>query len=50
MVAADDATLATGTAEREAAAAFSQSCPRGRPSAPTMATIAEAFVEGSAWD
>ena len=37
LVAAAEATLATGTAEREAAAAFSQ-LPRGRPSAPTRAT------------
>ena len=37
-VAAAEATLATGTAEREAAAAFSRPCPRAQPSAPTRAT------------
>ena len=38
LVAAAEATLATGTAEREAAALFSQRLPKARPSAPTRAT------------
>ena len=37
LVAAAEATLATGTAEREAAAAFSQRLPKERRSAPTRA-------------
>ena len=38
LVAAAEATLATGTAEREAAAAFSQRLPNGATLAPTRAT------------
>ena len=45
LVVAAEATLATGTAEREAAARLSGSSPKGRPSAPTRTTRPQAFVE-----
>ena len=38
LVVGAEATLATGTAEREAAAASASGCPRARPSAPTRTT------------
>jgi transposase len=46
LVAAAQATLATGTAEREAAAAFSQRLPKGATLGADKGYDAEAFVEG----
>jgi transposase len=46
LVAAAEATLATGTAEREAAAAFSQRLPKGATLGADKGYDAEAFVEG----
>ena len=46
LVAAAEATLATGTAEREAAAAFSQRLPKGPTLGADKGYDAEAFVEG----
>jgi IS5 family transposase len=46
LVAAAKATLATGTAEREAAAAFSQRLPKGATLGADKGYDAEAFVEG----
>ena len=46
LVAAAEATLATGTAEREAAAAFSQRLPFGATLGADKGYDAEAFVEG----
>ena len=46
LVAAAEATLATGTAEREAAAAFSQRLPKGATLGADKGHDAEAFVEG----
>jgi transposase len=46
LVAAAEATLATGTAEREAAAAFSQRLPQGATLGADKGYDAEAFVEG----
>ena len=46
LVAAAEATLATGTAEREAAAAFSQRLPAGATLGADKGYDAEAFVEG----
>ena len=46
LVAAAEATLATGTAEREAAAAFSQRLPKGASLGADKGYDAEAFVEG----
>jgi len=46
QVAAVEATLATGTAEREAAAAFSQRLPKGATLGADKGYDAEAFVEG----
>ena len=45
LVAAAEATLATGTAEREAAAAFSQRLPKGATLGADKGYDAEAFVE-----
>jgi hypothetical protein len=45
-VVAAEATLATGTAEREAAAALSEQLPEARRSAPTMNYDVQAFVQG----
>jgi transposase len=46
LVVAAEATLATGTAEREAAAAFSQRLPKGATLGADKNYDAEAFVEG----
>ena len=46
LVAAAEATLATGTAEREAAAAFSRRLPKGATLGADKGYDAEAFVEG----
>ena len=46
LVAAAEATLATGTAEREAAAAFSRRLPKGPTLGADKGYDAEAFVEG----
>ena len=46
LVAAAEATLATGTAEREAAALFSQRLPKGATLGADKGYDAEAFVEG----
>jgi hypothetical protein len=46
LVAAAEATLATGTAEREAAALFSQRLPKGVTLGADKGYDAEAFVEG----
>jgi transposase len=46
LVAAAEATLATGTAEREAAAAFSERLPKGATLGADKGYDAEAFVEG----
>ena len=46
LVAAAEATLATGTAEREAAAAFSRRLPKGATLSADKGYDAEAFVEG----
>jgi len=46
LVAAAEATLATGTAEREAAAVFSQRLPKGATLGADKGYDAEAFVEG----
>ena len=46
LVAAAEATLASGTAEREAAAAFSQRLPKGATLGADKGYDAEAFVEG----
>ena len=46
LVAAAEATLATGTAEREAAAAFSQRLPKGATLGADKGYDVEAFVEG----
>ena len=46
LAAAAEATLATGTAEREAAAAFSQRLPFGATLGADKGYDAEAFVEG----
>jgi transposase len=46
LVAAAEATLATGTAEREAAATFSQRLPEGATLGADKGYDAEAFVEG----
>ena len=46
LVAAAEATLATGTAEREAAVAFSQRLPKGATLGADKGDDAEAFVEG----
>ena len=46
LAAAAEATLATGTAEREAAAAFSQRLPKGATLGADKGYDAEAFVEG----
>ena len=46
LVAAAEATLATGTAEREAAAIFSQRLPKGATLGADKGYDAEAFVEG----
>ena len=46
LVAAAEATLATGTAEREAAARMSQRLPKGATLGADKGYDAEAFVEG----
>src|SRR6202161_1336703 len=46
LVAAAEATLATGTAEREAAALFSQRLPKGATLGADKGYDAEAFIEG----
>jgi hypothetical protein len=46
LVAAAGATLATGTAEREAAALFSQRLPKGATLGADKGYDAEAFIEG----
>jgi len=46
LIVAADATLATGTAEREAAATFSQRLPEGATLGADKNTDVEAFVEG----